>query len=158
MQVFCRKSTDNKFLSISSAQTIQEQQSLRGCVGRRCSQHSHKRRNLWLSKHHRKQRRETPVTVRIGTNVDDYGASRWCWVNWSAADPGRRSDQNAPKVSKPCENTCLHCWRAHAVSTFLSLRVPTFLGSIENVFELDQFYKYYGGDASEKREEDEAAQ
>lgn len=23
-------------------------------------------------------------------------------------------------------------------------RVPTFLGSIENVFELDQFYKYYG--------------
>ena len=24
-------------------------------------------------------------------------------------------------------------------------RVPTFLGSIDNVFELDQFYKYYGG-------------
>lgn len=23
-------------------------------------------------------------------------------------------------------------------------RVPTFLGSVENVFELDQFYKYYG--------------
>jgi len=23
-------------------------------------------------------------------------------------------------------------------------RVPTFLGSLENVFELDQFYKYYG--------------
>jgi fructose-1,6-bisphosphatase I len=25
-------------------------------------------------------------------------------------------------------------------------RVPTFLGSIENVYELDQFYKYYGDD------------
>jgi fructose-1,6-bisphosphatase I len=25
-------------------------------------------------------------------------------------------------------------------------RVPTFLGSIDNVFELDQFYKYYGGE------------
>lgn len=23
-------------------------------------------------------------------------------------------------------------------------RVPTFLGSVENVFELDQFHKYYG--------------
>jgi hypothetical protein len=27
-----------------------------------------------------------------------------------------------------------------------SSRVPTFLGSIENVFELDQFYQYYGDD------------
>lgn len=25
-------------------------------------------------------------------------------------------------------------------------RVPTFLGSTENVFELDQFYRYYGDD------------
>lgn len=33
----------------------------------------------------------------------------------------------------------------HSLLTFLlrSKRVPTFLGSIENVFELDQFYKYY---------------
>eukprot|EP00586_Coscinodiscus_wailesii_P021934 CAMPEP_0172497660 /NCGR_PEP_ID=MMETSP1066-20121228/102974_1 /TAXON_ID=671091 /ORGANISM="Coscinodiscus wailesii, Strain CCMP2513" /LENGTH=417 /DNA_ID=CAMNT_0013270549 /DNA_START=101 /DNA_END=1354 /DNA_ORIENTATION=+ len=28
-------------------------------------------------------------------------------------------------------------------------RVPTFLGSIENVFELDQFHTYYGGDDTE---------
>lgn len=28
-------------------------------------------------------------------------------------------------------------------------RVPTFLGSIENVFELDQFFQYYGGDDDE---------
>jgi fructose-1,6-bisphosphatase I len=28
----------------------------------------------------------------------------------------------------------------------LSSRVPTFLGSTENVFELDQFYRYYGDD------------
>jgi hypothetical protein len=27
-----------------------------------------------------------------------------------------------------------------------SSRVPTFLGSIENVFELDQFYQYYSDD------------
>lgn len=26
-------------------------------------------------------------------------------------------------------------------------RVPTFLGSTENVFELDQFYKYYSDDS-----------
>ena len=26
------------------------------------------------------------------------------------------------------------------------VRVPTFLGSVENVFELDQFHKYYGDD------------
>jgi hypothetical protein len=26
-------------------------------------------------------------------------------------------------------------------------RIPTFLGSTENVFELDQFYRYYGDDA-----------
>jgi len=25
-------------------------------------------------------------------------------------------------------------------------RVPTFLGSLENVFELDEFHKYYGDD------------
>jgi fructose-1,6-bisphosphatase I len=29
-------------------------------------------------------------------------------------------------------------------------RVPTFLGSIDNVFELDQFYKYYGGSGDNK--------
>mmetsp|Transcript_2478 Transcript_2478/g.5358 ORF Transcript_2478/g.5358 Transcript_2478/m.5358 type:complete len:86 (-) Transcript_2478:19-276(-) len=28
----------------------------------------------------------------------------------------------------------------------IHVRVPTFLGSVENVFELDQFHKYYGGD------------
>jgi len=28
------------------------------------------------------------------------------------------------------------------------MRVPTYLGSIENVFELDQFYRYYGEDSS----------
>lgn len=27
----------------------------------------------------------------------------------------------------------------------IHVRVPTFLGSVENVFELDQFHKYYGG-------------
>jgi len=29
-------------------------------------------------------------------------------------------------------------------------RVPTFLGSIDNVFELDQFYQYYGGTDEDK--------
>lgn len=28
----------------------------------------------------------------------------------------------------------------------IHVRVPTFLGSVENVFELDQFHKYYGDD------------
>ena len=28
-------------------------------------------------------------------------------------------------------------------------RVPTFLGSKENVYELDQFHQYYGGDDDE---------
>ena len=27
-------------------------------------------------------------------------------------------------------------------------RVPTFLGSKENVFELDQFYRYYGDEVA----------
>ena len=27
-------------------------------------------------------------------------------------------------------------------------RVPTFLGSVENVFEMDQFFRYYGEDAT----------
>jgi fructose-1,6-bisphosphatase I len=33
--------------------------------------------------------------------------------------------------------------------TEIHQRVPTFLGSMENVFELDQFYKYYGDEADE---------
>ena len=37
--------------------------------------------------------------------------------------------------------------------TEIHQRVPTFLGSIENVFELDQFYKYYGDDEDEDHEE-----
>ena len=28
-------------------------------------------------------------------------------------------------------------------------RVPTFLGSLENVFELDEFYKYYSDDSDD---------
>ena len=28
----------------------------------------------------------------------------------------------------------------------IHVRVPTFLGSVENVFELDQFHQYYGDD------------
>lgn len=28
--------------------------------------------------------------------------------------------------------------------TEIHQRVPTYLGSVENVFEMDQFYKYYG--------------
>jgi len=35
-------------------------------------------------------------------------------------------------------------------------RVPTFLGSVENVFELDQFYKYYGNDDDDEEEDAEA--
>ena len=31
----------------------------------------------------------------------------------------------------------------------IHVRVPTFLGSVENVFELDQFHKYYGDDDDE---------
>lgn len=34
-------------------------------------------------------------------------------------------------------------------------RVPTFLGSIENVFELDQFYKYYGDSGGDNLEDAE---
>jgi fructose-1,6-bisphosphatase I len=30
-------------------------------------------------------------------------------------------------------------------------RVPTFLGSIENVYELDQFYQYYGETAGDNK-------
>lgn len=32
-------------------------------------------------------------------------------------------------------------------------RVPTFLGSTDNVFELDQFFQYYGGDEEENDKE-----
>ncbi len=32
--------------------------------------------------------------------------------------------------------------------TEVHMRVPTYLGSIENVFELDQFYSYYGEDGN----------
>ena len=34
--------------------------------------------------------------------------------------------------------------------TEIHQRVPTFVGSIENVFELDQFFEYYENDSSEK--------
>ena len=34
-------------------------------------------------------------------------------------------------------------------------RVPTFLGSVENVFELDQFHKYYGGEEEVEEDGDE---
>ena len=34
-------------------------------------------------------------------------------------------------------------------------RVPTFLGSIENVFELDQFFQYYGSDEKDEDEIDD---
>ena len=33
---------------------------------------------------------------------------------------------------------------AHEAAKGIHVRVPTFLGSVENVFELDQFHKYYG--------------
>lgn len=33
-------------------------------------------------------------------------------------------------------------------------RVPTFLGSIDNVFELDQFFQYYGSDDNDKEEKE----
>jgi fructose-1,6-bisphosphatase I len=36
-------------------------------------------------------------------------------------------------------------WNAE-VGKGIHVRVPTFLGSVENVFELDQFHKYYGED------------
>lgn len=32
----------------------------------------------------------------------------------------------------------------------IHVRVPTFLGSVENVFELDQFHQYYGEDEEEE--------
>ena len=32
-------------------------------------------------------------------------------------------------------------------------RVPTFLGSLDNVFELDQFFRYYGGDEEDNSDE-----
>ena len=31
-------------------------------------------------------------------------------------------------------------------------RIPTFIGSIENVYELDQFFEYYGSDEMESPE------
>ena len=33
--------------------------------------------------------------------------------------------------------------------TEIHMRVPTFLGSIENVFEMDQFHRYYSEDNEE---------
>jgi fructose-1,6-bisphosphatase len=37
------------------------------------------------------------------------------------------------------------------VPTKIHQRIPTFLGSIENVFELDQFYKYYSDDDNKEQ-------
>lgn len=37
-------------------------------------------------------------------------------------------------------------------------RVPTFLGSVENVFELDQFYKYYSEDDDDESNDDADAE
>lgn len=34
-------------------------------------------------------------------------------------------------------------------------RTPVFLGSVENVFELDQFYKYYGDEKSKEERQDD---
>jgi fructose-1,6-bisphosphatase I len=33
--------------------------------------------------------------------------------------------------------------------TTIHQRVPTFLGSVENIYELDQFYEYYGDDRTD---------
>jgi len=38
------------------------------------------------------------------------------------------------------------------IPTEIHQRVPTFLGSIDNVYELDQFFQYYGGDDDEDEE------
>jgi fructose-1,6-bisphosphatase I len=35
-------------------------------------------------------------------------------------------------------------------------RVPTFLGSLDNVYELDQFFQYYGEDADEGNAESDS--
>ena len=37
--------------------------------------------------------------------------------------------------------------------TEIHQRVPTFLGSIENVYELDQFFQYYGEADNEEKDE-----
>jgi hypothetical protein len=42
--------------------------------------------------------------------------------------------------------------RSNSHPFFPHERVPTFLGSVDNVFEIDQFYKYY----SETQDEDDA--
>jgi fructose-1,6-bisphosphatase I len=42
------------------------------------------------------------------------------------------------------------------VPTEIHQRVPTFLGSIENVFELDQFHTYYGDEDDSKNDEEAA--
>lgn len=33
-------------------------------------------------------------------------------------------------------------------------RVPVFLGSVENVYELEQFFQYYGGEGSNSEEDE----
>jgi len=40
-------------------------------------------------------------------------------------------------------------------SLIILCRVPTFLGSLENVYELDQFYKYYSGETTDGSEVDD---
>lgn len=39
-----------------------------------------------------------------------------------------------------------HCRILDVVPNQIHQRIPTFLGSTENIYELDQFYKYYGDD------------
>ena len=76
--------------------------------------------------------------------------------SWTSFQRKRTRGQSHASVA--ATNTCFSCPRcAHGVSSLFSFlnRVPTFLGSIENVFELDQFYQYYGGDESEKKKKDE---
>ena len=52
---------------------------------------------------------------------------------------GRRSSSGGSSSSSSSEEE----WNEE-VGRGIHVRVPTFLGSVENVFELDQFHKYYG--------------
>ena len=72
-----------------------------------------------------------PQPKRRKVTTDQEGAT-------AAQDDCSSSDGSSSSSNDEADN-----WDEEA-GKGIHVRVPTFLGSVENVFELDQFHKYYG--------------
>ena len=74
------------------------------------------------------------VDIRPG-NILEYEGGIWKVAKIQHTQPGKGGGSTGDEEGRDRE-----------IEKGIHVRVPTFLGSVENVFELDQFHKYYGED------------